>query len=215
MLLLDSASVADAREAARLGFVRGITTNPTLMSAHAGDPAEVIAALVDTLPLGTVFHQITELDSPAEAEAECQRFRAISPRVGLKIPCRTDLLALAAAMASEGATCAITAIFSPAQALLAAEAGVAYVIPYVNRSTRLLGDGVALAARMADVCIAAGRGTEVMAASLKSAEEVVATVLGGVPHLTLPLPLLRDLGHHDLSEDAIAAFAKDVAARQR
>lgn len=210
MLLLDSASVTDAREAAALGFVRGITTNPTLMSGTGRDPAAVIGDLVDALPEGVVFHQITDVDSLAGAEAESRRFRAISPRVGIKIPCRTDLLQLTAGLVADGATCAVTAIFSPGQALLAAEAGAAYVIPYVNRSTRLLGDGVGLAADMARVCAATGRGTEVMAASLKSVDEVVATVLAGVPHLTLPLALLQDLGHHDLSEETIAAFARDA-----
>ncbi len=90
----------------------------------------------------------------------------------------------------------------------AIQAGARYVLPYVNRSTRLLGDGLELTARMRAVIEASQAPTEIIAASIKSPEEAVDTVLCGAHHLTLPWPLIRAMGQHPLSDQAIEQFAQ-------
>lgn len=206
-LYLDSALVDDARSAAALGFVRGATTNPLLVAA-AGRPAEdVIADLCDILP-GIVFHQLTAA-APAEREREARTFAALRPgRVGLKIPCTPDNLVLAHRLADDGLVVGITAIFGTAQAYLACEAGARYVLPYVNRSTRLQGDGPGLVAEIREVIDATGCTAEIIAASVKSPAEAVSTVLAGAHHLALPLAVITALGSHPLSEQAIEEFAR-------
>jgi transaldolase len=82
------------------------------------------------------------------------------------------------------------------------------VIPYVNRATRLLGDGCKLVAEMAAVLKASGKHVEILAASIKSAEEATQTVLAGANHLTLPLDILLSLGNHPLSDAAIEEFSR-------
>ena len=207
-IYLDSASVDDARRAAELGFVVGITTNPRLIARTGRTAEEVIPELCDALGEGLVFYQLTA-PTAEEREAEAHRFAALRPgRVGLKIPCTTDNLALLHRLVGEGLTCAVTAIFSAHQALLACEAGADYVLPYVHRSTRLQGDGPALVAKMVAVTQATGGRTQVLAASFRSLSEVADAVLAGAHHVTVPLSLLLKMGNHPLSEQAIAEFAQ-------
>ena len=204
-LFLDSALINDARRAAELGFVWGATTNPALMAQAGRGPAEVIAGFCELLP-GTVFYQLTA-KTLAEREAEARRIVEIDPvKVGLKIPCTTENLSLLAHLTNEGITCAVTAIFSSYQAYLACEAGANYILPYVNRSTRLQGDGPALVSEMLDIIEAAGTGTELLAASIKTPAEVVETLLAGAHHVSLPIDLILSLGEHPLSHQAIADF---------
>jgi transaldolase len=211
-LFLDSALAADAREAAALQMVTGITTNPTLVAQvlKADTPFrtrdDLIAALCDEFP-GTVMVQLTA-ETPKEREAEGWALLGLRPgRVGLKIPSTPDNFPLARRFAAEGHAVGMTAIFGPGQAYLSCEAGVKYIFPYVNRSTRLLGDGVALVRRMRAVIDALQSPVQILAASVKSSEEAVDTLLAGAHGLTLPLNVMRALGHHPLSEQTIAEFA--------
>lgn len=204
-LFLDSALVEDARQAAALGFVWGATSNPALMAKVEREPAAVIADFCELLP-GTIFYQLTA-PTLAEREAEARRIVELNPaQVGLKIPCTTENLSLLSRLSVEGITCAVTAIFSPYQAYLACEAGAHYVIPYVNRSTRLQGDGPGLVSAMRAVIESTGMGTELLAASIRTPAEVVDALLAGAYHLTLPLDLILALGEHPLSRQAIADF---------
>jgi transaldolase len=213
-LFLDSANVDDARQAAGLGFVVGITTNPTIVARLLGSgsrtlqaTADLIAALCDVFP-GVVMHQLIG-ETLEEREAEARRFlRLRRGQVGLKIPCTPENFGLAHRLACEGHRVAMTAIFSPAQVCLACEAGAAYIFPYVNRSTRLLGDGVGLVRQMRAMVNALGSPLQILAASVKSPQEAVDTLLAGAHGLTIPLELIRDLGQHPLSERTIEEFGK-------
>jgi len=207
-LFLDSAFAADAREAMALGFVAGITTNPTLIAKVGRKPEDVIAELADICP-GTVFYQLTA-PTVAERETEARRMLALRPNVALKIAMTTENLALAAKFAVEEIIVGMTATYSPAQTYLTCEAGVAYSIAYVNRSTRLQGDGLALVSEMREIVDACNTPTTILVASLKSAQEVVQAVIAGAHHVTLPLPLLMEMGNHPLSDQTIEEFARSV-----
>lgn len=102
--------------------------------------------------------------------------------------------------------CAATAVFSPAQACLAAEAGARYVIPCVNRMTRYSGGGVSLVQEIAAVLSGSGRRVELLAASLRDTE-VLACLAAGADHVTLPLALIREMADHPLSAEAIEELA--------
>ena len=206
-LLLDSANVADAHAAMALGYASGITTNPTLMARTGRPPLEVLAELC-AISKGEVFYQLTGETSDAR-RAEALAARQIDPdKVVLKVPTTPDNLTLAAELGGEH-PCAMTAIYSAGQAYVAAQIGARYAIPYVNRATRLLGDGLPLVREMA--AVVRGTDTQVLAASIKSVEEAVQTLLAGAQHLTLPLDMLRAMGQHDLSDAAIAEFAQSAA----
>src|SRR5512136_1451079 len=163
-LFLDSAQTADARHAMALGFVAGITTNPTLMAKVDRKPEDVIAELSEICP-GSVFYQLTA-PTAAAREAEARLFLELRSNVALKIAMTTQNLALAARFVKEGAKVGMTASYSAAQTYLACEARVTFSIAYVNRSTRLQGDGLALVSEMRAVVDACDTPTEILVASL-------------------------------------------------
>lgn len=205
-LYLDSADVGEARLAAELGFVAGVTTNPAIM-ARAGRPAEeVIADLCAILP-GTIFQQVISPPGPA-LEAEIERFRAISANVAFKVPCTLEFLRVAHGLAQQGVIVAVTAVFGGGQAYSAAQAGARYVIPYVNRVTRLCGDGPALVAEIAGILD--GSPCEILAASIKSPAEAVDTLLAGAEHVTLPWEVLAAMAEHPLTALALEEFARSL-----
>ena len=207
-LFLDSALVQDARQAMALGFVAGITTNPTLMAKVDRKPEDIIFELASICP-GPVFYQLTA-PTVSEREAEARRVLSLRPNIALKIAMTTENLALAARLAREGVKIGMTASYSAAQTYLACEAGVTYSIAYVNRSTRLQGDGLALVSEMRAVVDACDTPTEILVASLKSPAEVVQAVIAGAHHVTVPLALMLEMGNHPLSDQAIEEFARAV-----
>lgn len=185
----------------------GITTNPALMAATGRAPADVIAELCDVHP-GTVSYQPVAGDV-GQREAEVRRIAGLRPgRVGIKLPSEPDNFQLAARLVAEGFEVGMTAIFSPAQAFVACEAGAPFVVPYLNRSFRLLGDGPGLVRNMRVVIDACGSSTRILAASIKSPADAVEAIVAGAHAITIPLALIQELGRHELSERAIAEFAQ-------
>jgi len=190
----------------RLGFIAGITTNPNLLAGVPGSAEDIIAALADICP-GPVYHQLTA-PTLQEREEEAQRFLALRPNVGLKIPMTHENLELAARLSRTGARVGMTASYSPAQTYLTAEAGIHYSIAYVNRSTRLQGDGLALVRAMRAVIDRLSTPTVILVASLKTPAEVVDAVIAGAHDVTIPWPLMVEMGNHPLSFQTIEEFAR-------
>jgi len=238
-IYLDSAIPDEARQAMSLGYVRGITTNPTLL-AKVNRPAEEVLRELCRICDGTVFYQLQAATvsqrlkegeqiltlnealtpSPNEASGGCQAGLAKGEevetarlgRVGLKIPATTENMLLVSHFSACGAAVAVTALFNSAQAYVACEAGATYLLPYVNRTTRLRGDGVAFVRALVEICKVVNRGTGVLAASIKTPQEAVSTLLAGAHHVSMPLAILVAMGHDPLSEQAIADFARAAAA---
>lgn len=211
-IMIDSALVDEVQQAARLGFVRGVTTNPGLLAKVKGSAPEVIRQLC-LVATGPVFYQLTAATSE-EREREALEFFAIAcDRIVLKIPATTANMALIARLRERAVPCAATAVFAAHQAVAAAEAGARYVIPYVSRATRLMGDGLGLVRELRAAVAATGRQVRVLAASIKSPEEAAAALVAGADDLTLPPEVLQAMGNHRLSDEAIAEF--DAAGRSR
>lgn len=208
-LFLDSAMLTEVVTAHRLGFVAGVTTNPALIAKTGRPGMDVLAEILQAIS-GPVFYQVTT-EGVEEREAQAHAAAAMAPgRVVIKIPATTENLALTARLAAAGLRCAVTAVSTPAQAYLAAQAGAEFAIPYVNRLTRLLGDGLVVVSGCADVL--RGTPTRLLAASLKSADEVVAALRAGAQDLTIPLELIQAMGEHPLSQQAIEEFARAARA---
>ncbi|MEN9979785.1 MAG: transaldolase family protein [candidate division WOR-3 bacterium] len=206
MIFIDSAVSSEVEQAVGLGFVRGCTTNPALLAKVNQEPKAVIAEICRLVP-GPVFYQLTGR-TREEREQEAHEFYQLAPdKIVLKVPMTTENMALVTRLTPE-IPCAATAVFSGYQTLLAIEAGCSYVIPYVNRATRLLGDGLKLVREMLEVVRASGRPVEIVAASIKTPEEAGAAYLAGAHHLTLPLEVIAGLGNHQFSDAAIADFEK-------
>ncbi len=208
-IMLDSANPEDARRARELGFVEDVTTNPTLIAKTGRPPLDVLSELVE-IAEGHVFYQLTAPSVEARYDQAWEAHEIRPDKVILKIPATTENIAMAARLAQNGIECAITAMGAPAQAYLAAQAKATYAVPYVNRLTRTYGDGLAVVRQMA--AILRGTETEILAASLKSVDEVVGALLAGAQHVTLPLELILALGEHEFSRQAIADFDASMHA---
>jgi transaldolase len=202
MIYLDSGLVEEAKIVAAWGWVKGITTNPTLLAKSNLSPEETLQQLSAIAP-GELYYQITARDLPSAIAEARKAYSIIGTKTVLKIPA-TKMGFAAVAILSREIACSVTAIYSPAQAAIAKEAGAKYAIAYVNRATRLLGDGLALVRDMA--AILKGSNTEILAASLKSPEEAAAALQAGAHHLTVPLNLLEAMTSHPLSEQTVAEF---------
>ncbi len=204
-ILLDSASLDDAAAAAKLGFVRGITTNPALMARETKDPLAHLSRLLETFPEGPICYQPT-LSTYAGMEEQARAAAALAPkRVVAKLPATLEAMTLATALKNDGIPSALTAVYSPAQALLAHEAGCIWIIPYVDRAARHSAGAVVL--EQAAILERLDSGTRILAASLKTAPQVVAAVLDGAHDVTAPLDVLRALPAHPLTASAVREFA--------
>ena len=206
-ILIDSASVDDAAAAAELGFVHGITTNPALMARETNEPLAHLERLLAAFPRGPVCYQPTRT-SYAEMDEEARAAAALAPeRVVAKLPATLEAITLAAALTDDGIRCALTAVYSPAQALLAHETGCIWIIPYVDRAARHSDGGLAVVDSLAAMLARLKSSTRVLAASLKSAPQVVDAILHGSHDVTAPLDVLRGLPAHPLTESAVREFA--------
>lgn len=211
-ILLDSGSLEDARIAEQLGIVAGITTNPILFSRETRSPLDQLSELLRVFR-NPIFFQ-PGAPEVAHAVKELSAARALDPdRVIPKLPARLDFVSLAAELRAEGVPVALTAVYTPGQAILAATAGVQWVIPYVNRAKRFAEDGHRLVAELAAMITAASASTRILAASIKSVDEAAQAILDGAHAISAPLDVLQALDQHPLTDSAIEEFAQAAAPR--
>jgi transaldolase len=204
-LYIDSAVLDEIKEAFSWGWVSGVTTNPSLLGKSEVKPEERLKAIANLVD-GEIFYQLLA-ETPEGMCLEAHRARDIlGKKLVVKIPATAPGYKSCARLAPEFA-CAMTAVFSPTQALLAAEAGARYVIVYFNRAASLLGEADSLTSACAQV-LADGM-TELMAASIKTADDAVNAVKAGAQHLTLPFDVLKALSENDLTRQAISDFQKN------
>lgn len=202
MIYLDSAIVEEAEAAVKMGWVKGITTNPTLLKKSELSPTACLKQLAAISP-GELYYQLCATDFEEMVTEARKASSLVGDKLVLKIPATALGFRVTAYLATE-IPCSVTAIYSPAQAAIAAEAGAKYAIAYVNRATRLLGDGLTLVREMANVLKHSN--TEILAASLKSPEEAAATLQAGAHHLTVSMSILQAMTTHELSEQTVADF---------
>jgi transaldolase len=208
VLFLDSADLGDVAAAAASGIVAGVTTNPTLLHAAADgrDALEHLAAVLREFPAGPVFFQLHARGEGAairQATAVVDRLGEEADRVVFKLPAQAGYFAVGARLQAENRQVAMTAVYTPGQVLAAAQCGATWVIPYVDRARRLRPDAGDLVPALA--AVAAGR-VRVLAASVKSPEQLVQAIVSGVDAVTAPWPLLQALMRDELTDSAVEAF---------
>ncbi|WP_446372025.1 transaldolase family protein [Coleofasciculus sp. D1-CHI-01] len=204
MIYLDSALVSEAKTVEKWGWVKGITTNPTLLAKSDLPPETTLEQLAAISP-GELYYQLMATDFQGMVAEGRKAFEMIGEKTVLKVPATAVGFQVVAHLSPE-IPCSVTAIYSAAQAAVATEAGAKYAIAYVNRATRLLGDGLVLVKEMA--AILKDSPTEILAASLKSPEEAARALIAGADHLTLPLEMLNAMTTHNLSKQTIDEFAQ-------
>jgi transaldolase len=190
-----------------LGYVSGVTTNPTLMRTQTEDPLRQLAEILSITDAGRVFYQPCGAYGPLQEEADSAR--SISPeRVVIKLPSTPTGCAVAGDLVRDGCAVALTAAQSPT-AMVAAEAiGCLAVIPYVDRALRDPGTDDDLVRALARV---RHGDTGILAASVKNVGQLMRAVVDGADAVTAPFGVLRDLVSHPASLAAESAFAGEFA----
>lgn len=208
-IYIDSAILKEVEAARSLGWVRGVTTNPVLLAKAGGEVQAVLADLA-CLEMGPLFYQLVSPTLEGMHKEMELAAKIVGPALVLKVPpTQTGFQFVSQCVEYP---CCVTAVYSPAQALVACEAGASYVAVYVNRATRLLGDGLQLVRGVAEIL--KNSGTEIIAASVKSADEACASLSAGARHLTLPYTVLASLMLHPLSEKTLAEFRAEGTGLQ-
>ena len=202
---LDSAKLDEARRAKDLGWVCGVTTNPSLMAKAGVEPEVVLKGLAE-LEFQHVYYQLVSNDLGDMFDEARKAAEIVKRGLIYKVAPTENGFRFVAKHGGEF-PCCVTAIFDPAQALVAREAGARYIAVYVNRATRHLGDGLALVRELANVL--AGSRTAILAASLKSTKEAVKVFLAGAQHITVPFDVLTTLMNHPLSVQTLDQFNAD------
>lgn len=194
--------ISEAQMVKDWGWVKGITTNPTLLAKSELSPEETLKQLKQLIS-GEIYYQLMASDFQGMVREGKKAFELLGEQTVLKIPA-TSVGFQTVAYLSPEIPCSVTAIYSAAQAAVAMEAGAKYAIAYVNRATRLLGDGIGLVKQMHEILT--GSPTKILAASIKSPQEAAETLQAGAYHLTLPLDILTAMTTHELSEETVIEF---------
>ena len=207
-IFLDTANIDQIRQAAKLGIISGVTTNPSLMSKEApSDYQAAIKEICSVIPGPVSAEVVVE-----EAESMIKQARQIStwaPNIAVKIPATTDGLEVTSALVRDGIKVNFTLCFSLNQALLGALAGATYVSPFVGRLDDIGHDGMQLVKDIVDVFKCYKLSTQVIAASIRHPQHCVAAAKAGAHIATIPYNVLIQMIHHPLTDIGVARFLSD------
>ena len=212
-ILLDTANLEDIRYFNEYFPIEGVTTNPTILSREGGNPIEVIRKIRRIIGAKKELHiQLTETTFDKmieEGEALVHEFGATT---FVKIPVTATGLRVVKYLSDRGYNVTVTAVLTAAQALLAARAGATYVAPYISRSENLCADGVGTVADIAEIFAKSKLNTQILAASFKTAKEVLDVAVAGCQSATVGPDIMRMLISHTTTDTSIAGFERDWKA---
>lgn len=208
-LFIDTANVAEIKEAASWGIIDGVTTNPSLIAKEGRDFAQVvkdICAIVD----GPVSAEVLSPDAPGMLK-EAQPLIKIHPNVAVKIPMTLEGLKAVKELSAQGVKTHITLVFSANQALLAAKAGATFISPFVGRLDDVSEYGIGLIEEIVQIYGNYDLHTQVLAASIRTPLHVLDCAKIGAHIATVPFNVLKMLAQHPLTDIGIKKFNDDWA----
>ena len=210
---LDTANVDEIRQAAEMGVICGVTTNPSLIAKEGRDFNEVIKEITSIVD-GPISGEVKATTTDAAGMiAEGREIAKIHPNMVVKIPMTAEGLKAIKVLSAEGIKTNCTLIFTANQALLAARAGAAYVSPFLGRLDDISTDGVALVEEVAEMFRAAGDiKTEIIAASVRHPIHVTQCALAGAHIATVPYKVIMQMLKHPLTDAGIEKCKKDYIA---
>ncbi|HUF05067.1 MAG TPA: fructose-6-phosphate aldolase [Aridibacter sp.] len=205
---VDTADLDEIREAADLGLLDGVTTNPSLI-AKEGDVdfktrIKEICDIVD----GDVSAEVTAVDYEGMLE-QGRDLAKIADNVVIKCPLTWDGLKATKTFSDEGIKVNVTLCFSPSQALLAAKAGAGYISPFIGRLDDISQDGMELIRQIVEIYDNYGFETEVLAASIRHPMHIVDSALAGADVATVPFSVFKKIVKHPLTDKGLDAFLAD------
>jgi len=207
-IFLDTANVEQIRQAARLGIISGVTTNPTLVSNEGvADYETTIKEICSIIP-GPISAEVLEEDVEPMIK-QARRISSWAPNVVIKIPANSTGLEATSVLARDNIKVNFTLCFSLNQALLGALAGAAYVSPFVGRLDDIGNDGMQLIKEIVDVFKNYQLPTQVIAASIRHPQHCVAAAKAGAHIATVPYNVLMQMIKHPLTDIGVTRFLSD------
>jgi len=206
---VDTADVADIRELNDLGMVDGVTTNPSLILKSGRDILKVTKEICDIVS-GPVSAEVVALKAD-EMIAEGRKLAKIAPNIAVKVPLTWDGLKTCKVLSDEGHMVNVTLCFSANQALLAAKAGATFISPFIGRLDDINLDGLDLIADIRTIYDNYGFETQILAASIRTANHVAQCAMIGADVMTAPPSVIKGLASHVLTDKGLDQFMKDWA----
>jgi transaldolase len=210
---IDTANLAQIKEANELGILDGVTTNPSLMAKEGIKGQEAIYKHYRTIcemVNGDISAEVVSTDFKEIVE-EGKKLAAIHPRIVVKVPMIKDGVKALKWFTDNGIRTNCTLVFSAGQAILAAKAGAGYVSPFIGRIDDSGWDGVQLIEQIVRIYSIQGYKTEVLAASIRHVNHIIRCAEAGADVCTCPLESILGLLKHPLTDTGLAKFMEDAA----
>lgn len=204
---IDTANLDEIRQAAEMGILDGVTTNPSLMAREDASYKEILTEICKIVP-GSVSAEVVAVDA-AGMIREGKELAQIADNITVKIPTLLEGLKAIKALSSEGITTNATLIFSPMQGLLVAKAGATYASPFVGRLDDISHIGMDLIEQMVTIYSNYDLDTEVLVASVRNTQHVIEAALIGAHVVTMPLKVIGQLIKHPLTDSGLKKFLED------
>jgi transaldolase len=204
---IDTANIGEIREAASLGVLDGVTTNPSLIAKEGRDFHSVLRDIVSIVD-GPISAEVTATDVEGMLE-QGRELAKIHPNIVIKVPLIKEGLQACRQFRSEDIRVNVTLCFSPSQALLAAKAGATYISPFIGRLDDISQEGMELIRQIRVIYDNYGFETEILAASIRHPQHVVDCALAGADVATIPYKTIAQLLKHPLTDAGQAKFMAD------
>lgn len=212
-IFIDTASIKEIKEAASLGLLDGVTTNPSLVAKEGKDfraMLDEILAIVD----GPVSAEVIATDYEGILK-EGRELAAIHKNIVVKVPLIKEGLKAVRTFSDEGIKTNVTLCFSPSQALLAAKAGASYISPFVGRLDDISHNGMQLIEEIVQIYRNYDYETEVLVASIRHPLHFVEAALIGADVCTMPFSVIDKLFSHPLTDNGLEKFLSDWKKTQK
>ncbi len=204
---IDTANLDEIRQAADMGILDGVTTNPSLMAREKGSFKEILTEICKIVP-GSVSAEVVSTDAEGMIK-EGKELAKIADNITIKIPTILEGLKAIKALAADGIQTNATLVFSPMQGLMVAKAGATYASPFIGRLDDISHNGMRLIEQLVIIYENYGYETQVLSASVRSTTHVIESALMGAHVCTIPFKVLAQLIKHPLTDSGLEKFLKD------
>ncbi|WP_341366667.1 fructose-6-phosphate aldolase [Yoonia sp. BS5-3] len=205
---VDTAEIDQIKELNDLGMVDGVTTNPSLIAKSGRDILEVTKEICDIVD-GPVSAEVVALEAD-QMLAEGRKLAKIADNIAVKVPLTWAGLQTCKALSDEGTMVNVTLCFSANQALLAAKAGATFISPFIGRLDDINLDGLELIEDIRTIYDNYGFDTQILAASIRSANHMSECAKIGADVATAPPAVIKAMANHVLTDKGLAGFMADV-----
>jgi transaldolase len=206
-LFIDSGNIKEIETLAAIGIIDGVTTNPSLMAKESGDYRKQMKQICQIVQ-GPVSAEVLAKDYDGMIR-EGRDLATIDEHIVVKVPLTRDGIRACGTLSKEGLRVNVTLCFSPAQALLAAKAGAAYISPFVGRLDDVATDGMQLISDIVEIYRNYPFSTEVLVASVRHPIHIIQAAKMGADVCTCPAKVIDACFNHPLTTIGLENFLKD------